>query len=101
MSVHVLHNLNNVTIFIAGILIPGDSDFHQFENIVKEIKLFKADITIDLSQCNYMDSRAISTILDMYRELHKIGKHISILRANEEILDLFRTIKLDRIIEIQ
>jgi anti-anti-sigma factor len=101
MSIQIIEENQGVTIVASSILMPGEPHFQEFEKLPHAIKNFSSTtVQLDLQYCKYMDTRAITIILEIYRELKKSGGTLSLMNANEEILDLLRTIRLDQLIKL-
>jgi anti-anti-sigma factor len=101
MSIEIQNKEDSVTIVIDAHLISGEPYFKEFESISSKICEFESKaITIDLFKCSYMDTRAISVILEIHRLLRKTGRVLTLVNVNEDIGDLLRSIKLDKIIQL-
>lgn len=101
MSIEIQNERDAVTIIINAHLIPGEPHFKEFECMAANICDFESKaITIDLFKCRYMDTRAISVILEIHRFLRKTGRVLTLQNVNEDITDLLRSIKLDKIIQL-
>ena len=101
MSLQINIDSDSVTIVVDTMLMPGEPYFKEFENLSSKICDFDSQVVkIDLLQCKYMDTRAISVILEINGVLKKAGKVLKLVNVNEEISDLLRTIKLNKIIEL-
>jgi anti-anti-sigma factor len=101
MSIEIQNETNTIKIIIDAHLIPGEPYFKEFEYIASNICDFGSKpISIDLFKCRYMDTRAISVILELHRLLRKSGSVLTLLNVNEDIADLLRSIKLDKIIQL-
>lgn len=101
MSLKIKNDTDGITIIVDTILIPGEPYFKEFEELSTKIGSFdSSSVIIDLSQCKYMDTRAISIILEMNGILKKKGRKFKLINVGEEIADLLCSIKLDKIIQI-
>ena len=83
------------------ILIVGDPSFKEFEACLSKVVRQCTDLVIiDFSECIYIDSHAIRTIISMNRRLNASGGKLQIQNTNQKISGLLRAIQLDRIIEM-
>jgi len=101
MAVIDLSNDQCVLLHTGTILIFGNPAFVSFKSKLQQLsrKVLK-QVVIDFSNCIYIDSRAITTIIMLNRRLQLNGGLLKIKNANQEISDLLHTMQLNRIIEM-
>ena len=88
-------------VYTGTILIIGDASFREFEECLFTLaRNGTKQITIDFSDCIYLDSNAIRVIISVNRRLKAYGGVLKIQNANQEINELLLTIQLNRIIEM-
>jgi anti-anti-sigma factor len=81
--------------------MAGDPAYLEFEDTLhKLVKQNYQLVTIDFSDCIYIDSRAITAIITLNRRLKTLNGHLRIKNVNSEISELLRAIQLDKIIEM-
>ncbi len=92
---------DRVTLFTGSILMSGVSTFREFDECLHTVARqgFK-QVVIDFSECVYIDSRAITSIISINRRLQVSGAQLRIQNANQEISELFYAMQLNRIIEM-
>ncbi|MCX8123935.1 MAG: STAS domain-containing protein [Spirochaetes bacterium] len=85
--------------------IEGDLDLYSSYNLredVKNVFLSKPDnITIDLSGLNYIDSAGIAFLIDIKKSTIQHQKKCEILNIPSDILRMFRSIRVDAILQIK
>jgi anti-anti-sigma factor len=59
------------------------------------------EIEIDLFNVPFITSSGIGKFLLFYKNIVSKGKKMKITRINDELLDLFKSIKLDKLIPIE
>ncbi len=81
---------------------PSEPQFALVEDFVNRIPaLHIKRVTLDFSNCKYIDTKAISLIVSMYSETREMGAEIQVVGADEEIKDLMHSIQLDEIVLIK
>jgi len=85
--------------------IEGDLDLYSSYNLKEDVK--KAylsapdDLTIDLSGLNYIDSAGIAFLIDIKKTSIQNGKKCEIQNIPGDILRMFRSLRVDTILQIQ
>ena len=76
----------------------GDELQQVFNGIIeKEPK----EVVIDLSELKSITSSGIGKIVLLYKELNKKGGKIRIVGANDTIMQIFKIVKLDKLMDIE
>ena len=93
-------NLDDITI----IEIPIDSidagNVMEFKSDIAPI-LDKCDFVIfNMSRVMFVDSSGIGAILSCLRKLHHQGGGLSMYDVKQQVLQLFKLVRIDRIIDI-
>ncbi len=103
MSFLISHdNDGNYVIGLELVFAPSEPQFGFFEDFVNRVESLDVKrITLDFTNCKYMDTRAISLIMNMYRMTKEKEVGIQVVGADEEIKDLLYSIKLDEILLIK
>ncbi len=84
--------------------IEGDLDLYSSYNLKEDVK--KAylsapdDLKIDLSGLNYIDSAGIGFLIDIKKTSIQNGKKCEIQNIPADILRMFRSIRVDTILQI-
>ena len=72
----------------------------EFKNDIAPI-LDKCDFVIfDMNRVNFIDSSGIGAILSCLRKLHNQGGGLSMFGVRDQVLQLFKLVRIDRIIDI-
>jgi anti-anti-sigma factor len=66
---------------------------NQFKNILVD---GVSNVTVDLSSVNIVDSQGIGLLVALYNTLTKNRGVLSVINASAEILELFKSMRLDR-----
>ena len=59
------------------------------------------EVVIDLSDLKSITSSGIGKIVYLYKDLNKKGGKIRIVGVNDTIMQIFRIVKLDKLMEIE
>jgi len=54
------------------------------------------EFTIDLSEVRIIDSRGLGILISVLKSLEAAGRSLRLRGANEDLIDVFRLIRLDR-----
>lgn len=85
--------------------IEGDLDLYSSYNLKEDVK--KAylsapdDLIIDLSGLNYIDSAGIGFLIDIKKTSIQNVKKCEIQNIPEDILKMFRSLRVDTILQIK
>lgn len=96
---------NTETIYdITVIEMPVDaldaSNVLSFKSDIAPI-LDKCDfVSIDMSRVKFVDSSGIGAILSCLRKLHNQGGEMNMFGVREQVQQLFKLVRIDRIIDI-
>ncbi|MZP29961.1 STAS domain-containing protein [Heliobacterium undosum] len=88
------------------LLIDTDLTANRVKEIVDEAKRRVAQqgeydkLVIDLTRVQYIDSTGISFIIGLYKSTCGNGKNFRLTGLNEDLLGLFRLMKLDKIFDM-
>lgn len=88
----------SVCIKVSGFAICTH-DFTQLKKLAETIRPPK--LILDFSKCDFLDSKAVGTILYIYRKMSHNGGKLSIVGLKQTLFTLFTTIKLDQIINLE
>lgn len=85
--------------------IEGDLDLYSSYNLKEDVKkVFLANpdnIMIDLSGLNYIDSAGIAFLIDVKKSTVQHNKQCEIQNIPADILRMFRSIRVDTILQIK
>lgn len=90
---------------ITNVALKGDIFVEQGDELLEVfnsiIKKNPKEVVIDLKELKSITSSGIGKIVLLYKELHKKGGKVKITGVNETIMQIFRIVKLDRLVEIE
>jgi anti-anti-sigma factor len=102
MSLKIEKDQTSVSLYLGAVLMAGDPAFREFEECLHVLgRQNYRLVTIDFSDCIYIDSHAITVIISLNRRLKVNNAQLRIKNTNAEISKLLHAIQLDRIIEIE
>lgn len=85
--------------------IEGDLDLYSSYNLKEDVKKVYLsapdDLTIDLSGLNYIDSAGIAFLIDIKKSSMQKGKKCEIQNIPGDILRMFRSLRVDTILQIR
>lgn len=87
-------------------MVSGDADAHAAPALGEAIAAASAaapdrTVIVDLTACNFVDSRAIGTLVDWSGRLATLGGRLPVVCTDENMLRLFRQIGMDRSLELR
>jgi len=100
MKISVSEDQERTTVSLQGDIYTeqGDELHHVFNTIVdKDPK----EVVIDLTDLKSITSSGIGKIVLLYKNLNKKGGKIRIVGANETIMQIFKIVKLDKLMDIE
>lgn len=84
---------------IGDIYVEQAEELHEmFHSIVEENP---KEVIIDLSRLKSITSSGIGKIVYLYKELQKRDGKIRIVNVNDTIMQIFKIVKLDTLVEIE
>ena len=90
-----------ISILVDALFMRNDPQFQLFEKFISSINSLEAKlVSVDLSSCKYMDTKALALIIRMHQELKKKDASMRISGADEDIKEFLNSIQLDKIIPI-
>ncbi len=99
MNLKVEKNDAKATVFISGnIDIPGAEDLKKTLAGLTEENL--TDVVIDFTGVTFIGSSGIGKLLLFYKNFTAKGGSLSIINLSDEIIALFKAIKLDKLFNI-
>jgi anti-anti-sigma factor len=99
MNLKVEKNGNEALVFITGnIDIPGAEDLKKALNGLIEENL--SAVKIDFSGVTFIGSSGIGKLLLFYKNLTAKGGSLTLVNLSDEIIALFKAIKLDKLFNI-
>ena len=99
MNLKVEKNGAKATVFISGnIDIPGAEDLKKTLAGLTEDNL--TDVVIDFTGVTFIGSSGIGKLLLFYKNFTAKGGSLSIINLSDEIIALFKAIKLDKLFNI-
>jgi anti-sigma B factor antagonist len=76
----------------------GDELYKVFNGIIEKSP---KEVVIDLKELKSITSSGIGKIVLLYKELNKKKGKIKIVGVNETIMQIFRIVKLDKLVDIE
>ena len=76
----------------------GDELLQVFNGIIEKNP---KEVVINLSKLKSITSSGIGKIVSLYKDLDKKGGKIRIVGANDTIMQIFKIVKLDKLMEIE
>jgi anti-sigma B factor antagonist len=85
--------------------LKGDIYIEQGDELLKVfngiIEKSPKEVVIDLNELKSITSSGIGKIVLLYKEMDKKKGKIKIIGVNETIMQIFRIVKLDKLVEIE
>lgn len=89
---------------ISTLYISGSVDIPGAENLKKTLNQFLDDgskeVVVDFKDVNFIGSSGIGKLLLFYKNFTARGGKVRIVSLNDEIVALFKAIKLDKLFNI-
>lgn len=85
------------------LVVDGDFDGLATKSIQPMLDEFvkqPKDCVIDLSNCVFMDSSGIGTIVYLFKRLYPQGYNVSITGASGQPLELLHMVRVDKVISV-
>ena len=60
----------------------------------------KSHIAVSFTNISYIYSGAIAVLIDCYKKIKKAGGDLCIIESNTQIISIFRTLNIDKVIHI-
>jgi anti-sigma B factor antagonist len=100
MDINVLESDGKLTVKIKGDIYIDQADdlLSTFNNIVKKSP---KEVILDLKELKSITSSGIGKIVLLYKELQKKNGVIKIIGVNKTIMQIFKIVKLDKLVEIK
>lgn len=100
MKISVAEGDEKTTVKLTGDIYTeqGDELLQVFNGIVEKNP---KEVVIDLAELKSITSSGIGKIVLLYKELNKKGEKIRIVGANDTIMQIFKIVKLDKLMEIE
>ncbi|MCK4925002.1 MAG: STAS domain-containing protein [Spirochaetes bacterium] len=100
MKISVAEGDEKTTVKLTGDIYTEQSDelLQVFNGIVEKNP---KEVVIDLAELKSITSSGIGKIVLLYKELNKKGEKIRIVGANDTIMQIFKIVKLDKLMEIE
>lgn len=88
------------------IKLSGELDHHAAKNALKEIadtteELVPTVCNLDMSEVTFMDSSGIAVVLGLYRKMSEVGGKVIIKNAPPNVMKVFKTARLERIVTFE
>ncbi len=99
MNIKTTKQETKATVYISGSIdIPGSENMKKvFHQLLEEN--FK-EITINFEEVTFIGSSGIGKLLLFYKNMMAKGGKVNIINMNDEIIALFKSIKLDKLFNI-
>ncbi len=84
--------------------LSGDIDHFNVTGLKKTlfdlIENNSESIVVDLGRVDYMDSSGIGLLVTVHKKMESAGGKLTLVRINDDILDLLRVATIDRFLKI-
>ncbi|KUJ96484.1 MAG: anti-sigma factor antagonist [Desulfonauticus sp.] len=87
-----------ITLVMDGDIVASRAQ--EVKDLIAEKIAEGVDLTLDLSNVSYVDSIGIGIIIATHNSLKSSGGKLKIINASEDIQNLFKTMRLDKHIDI-
>ena len=100
MKISVAEGDGKTTVNLTGDIYTEQSDELQqvFDGIIKKKP---KEVVIDLTELKSITSSGIGRIVYLFKELDKEGGKIEIVGVNDTIMQIFKIVKLDKLMKIE
>ncbi len=100
MNIKVLENKGKVTVKVKGDIYIDQADelLKTFNSVINKNP---KEVLLDLQGLKSITSSGIGKIVLLYKELQKKNGVIKIIGVNETIMQIFKIVKLDRLVDIE
>lgn len=100
MEIQVSENCKITTVKLKGDIFveQGEELLEVFNGIIEKSP---KEVVIDLNELKSITSSGIGKIVLLYKEMNKKGGKVRITGVNETIMQIFKIVKLDRLVEIE
>ena len=100
MKISVTEGDEKTTIKLMGDIYTEQGDELQqvFNGVIEKNP---KEVVIDLAELKSITSSGIGKIVLLYKELNKKGGKIRIVGANDTIMQIFKIVKLDKLMKIE
>lgn len=83
------------------LFLHGNFDAQSVEEIKKLFEKIDNNVTIDMSDLDFICSAGIGIMIMAYRKLKEQGENIYLINLNEHIKKVFKVSLLDKVFNIQ
>jgi len=100
MEVKVTSSDGKTTVMLKGDIYVNQADelVDVFNSIVEKQP---KEVTIDISGLKSITSSGIGKIVLLYKNLHEKNGKLKIIGVNDTIMQIFKIVKLDKLVEIE
>jgi anti-sigma B factor antagonist len=100
MNVKVLESDGKLTVKVKGDIYIDQANelLHTFNNIIEKSP---KEVILDLKELQSITSSGIGKIVLLYRELQKKNGVVKIIGVNKTIMQIFKIVKLDKLVKIE
>jgi len=100
MEIDVTEKGERTTVTLIGdIYVEQGDELSKVFNAIAEKN--PKEVVIDLTGLNSITSSGIGKIVLLYKELNKKGGMVRITGVNKTIMEIFKVVKLDKLVEIE
>ncbi len=100
MEIDVSEKGNRTTVTLIGdIYVEQGDELSKVFNTIADKN--PKEVVIDLTGLNSITSSGIGKIVLLYKELNKKGGVVRINGVNKTIMEIFKVVKLDKLVEIE
>ena len=100
MDIKVAEGDGRIVVTLRGDIYVEQTDelLETFNSIIEKSQ---QDVIIDIKDLKSITSSGIGKIVLLYKGLNQQNRKIKIIGANETIMQIFKVVKLDKLVEIE
>ena len=100
MNIKAVNNGDQTTLYLSGRLdTPGAESLKKALKEAAEEN--PQEISLDFEEVDYVGSACVGKLIGFYKEFSARKGKISISNLSQDVLELFRAVKLDKLFKIQ
>ncbi len=100
MTFH-LEEKNNIIIIAVNLKRATNTIAEKFKlNFLKNVKNEHKEYLIDLSQCEYMDSSFLGSIIFIYKNISESGGELKLVAPHQDIKILLEITSVNKFVEV-
>lgn len=100
MEIRIQEEKGEIIVKLIGDVFveQGDELMNAFNSVLEKKP---ESITIDMGELKSISSSGIGKIVMLFKEMNKKGGKVKIVGVNDTIMQIFKIVKLDKLMEIE